>query len=58
LVRDVIASVLKEAKGGLTKEEIVKGVLARRIVKPNTILVNLQNNKYFKKDKEGKYHSL
>ena len=58
VVRDVIASVLKESKGGLSKEEIVKGVLARRIVKPNTILVNLQNNKYFKKDKEGKYHAL
>ena len=58
VVRDVIVSVLKDAKVSLTKEDIVKGVLARRIVKPNTILVNLQNNKYFKKDKEGKYNAV
>lgn len=55
VVRDVITQVLKEEGKALTKEEIVKGVLAKRIVKPNTVLVNLQNNKYFKKDKEGKY---
>ncbi len=55
VVRDVITQVLKEEGKSLSKEDIVKGVLAKRIVKPNTVLVNLQNNKYFKKDKEGKY---
>jgi type I restriction-modification system DNA methylase subunit len=29
--------------------------MRERYVKPNTILVNLQNPKYFKKGKEGKY---
>jgi hypothetical protein len=58
VVRDVIVSVLKESKTPLSKEDIIKGVLSRRIVKPNTILVNLQNSKFFKKDKEGKYTLL
>jgi hypothetical protein len=55
VVRDVIISVLKDAEAPLTKEDIVARVLDRRMVKPNTVFVNLQNNKVFKKDKEGKY---
>lgn len=53
-VRDVIESILKR-DGALTKEEILARVLKERYVKDNTILVNLQNNKYFKKDANGKY---
>jgi hypothetical protein len=49
VVRDVITEVLKEAGRPLPKDEIVKRVLAKRIVKPNTVLVNLQNSKYFRK---------
>ena len=49
VVRDVITEVLKEAGRALSKDEIIKRVLAKRIVKPNTVLVNLQNGKYFKK---------
>lgn len=49
VVRDVIAQVLKEAGKALPKDEIIKRVLAKRIVKPNTVLVNLQNSKFFKK---------
>lgn len=49
VVRDVIIEVLKDAARPLAKDEIVKRVLARRIVKPNTVLVNLQNAKYFRK---------
>lgn len=54
VVRDVIGEVLKK-NGPLTREEIVDKVMRERYVKPNTILVNLQNPKYFKKNKEGKY---
>lgn len=54
VVRDVIAEVIKK-NGPLTREEIVEKVMRERYVKPNTILVNLQNPKYFKKNKEGKY---
>jgi Sigma-70, region 4/HB1, ASXL, restriction endonuclease HTH domain len=49
VVRDVIAEVLKEAGRPLSKEEIIERVLAKRIVKPNTVLVNLQNSKFFRK---------
>ena len=54
VVRDVIAEVIKK-HGALTKEDVVEKVMRERYVKPNTILVNLQNPKYFKKNKEGKY---
>lgn len=49
VVRDVIVEVLKEAGRPLSKEEIVRRVLTKRIVKPNTVLVNLQNVKFFRK---------
>jgi DNA-directed RNA polymerase delta subunit len=55
VVKDVIKKIL-EKHGALTKDEIVDKVLKERYVKENTIVVNLQNQKHFKKDKEGKYH--
>lgn len=55
VVRDVIEELLKK-HGPLTKDEIIDQVLKERYVKENTILVNLQNSKNFKKDREGKYH--
>ncbi len=54
VVRDVIAKIL-EKHGALTKEEIIEKVLRERYVKPNTIIVNLQNSKRFRKDPAGKY---
>lgn len=51
----MIIESLKEAGIPLTKQEIVEKVLAKRIVKVNTVLINLQDTKYFKKDKDGKY---
>lgn len=54
VVRDVIRQVL-EKNGPLTKEEIIDKVMKERYVKENTIVVNLQNPKYFKKDKDGTY---
>jgi DNA-directed RNA polymerase delta subunit len=54
VVKDVIKKVL-EKHGPLTKEEIIDKVMKERYVKENTIMVNLQNQKYFKKDKDGKY---
>lgn len=53
-VRDVILKILK-AYNTLSKEDIMKKVLKERYVKENTILVNLQNTQYFKKDREGNY---
>ncbi len=54
VVKDVIKTVL-EKNGPMTKDEIIKKVLKERYVKENTIMVNLQNPKYFKKSKDGKY---
>ncbi len=54
VVRDVIAEILKK-EGPLTKEDVVERVLKERFLKKNTILVNLQNAKYFKKLPGGKY---
>ena len=48
-VCDVLISALKGAEKGLTKEEIIKIVKAKRLVKDNTIILNLQNKKVFKK---------
>ncbi len=54
VVKDVIKKMI-EKYGPLTKEEIIQKVMKERYVKENTILVNLQNSKFFKKDKDGKY---
>ena len=57
VVKDVIRKII-EKEGPLSKEDIVKRVFKERYVKENTILVNLQNTKYFKKDKAGLYHNV
>jgi hypothetical protein len=54
VVKDVIKAVLSK-NGPLTKEEIIDKVMKERYVKENTILVNLQNPKHFKKNKDGTY---
>jgi len=57
VVKDVIKELIKK-NGPLTKQEIVDRVLKERYVKENTIAVNLQNTRFFKKNKEGKYLSV
>ncbi len=54
VVKDVIQKIL-EKHGPLGRKEVIEKVLKERYVKENTILVNLQNPKYFKKDKDGRY---
>ena len=56
VVKDVIRNVLQK-HGPLTKDEIVEKVMKERYVKENTILVNLQNPKYFKKRSDGRYEN-
>jgi len=56
VVRDVISEIIKK-HGPLTKEEIIEKVLKERYVKENTIMVNLQNPEYFKKDSKGRYNT-
>lgn len=54
IVRDVIKNILRR-EGPLLKDDVIDKVLKERHVKENTILVNLQNSKFFKKDKQGRY---
>lgn len=54
-IKDIILKVLQKNSGPQDKEEIVKEVLAQRLVAKNTVLMNLNNKKYFGKNQEGKY---
>ncbi|MEK7568610.1 MAG: sigma factor-like helix-turn-helix DNA-binding protein [Patescibacteria group bacterium] len=54
VVRDVIAKVLKK-EGPLAKKDIIDRVLKERYVKENTVFVNLQDPKLFKRTKDGRY---
>jgi len=54
-VKDVIFKILKDESKPLTKEEILKKVLSQRLVKENTVLLNLSNKKYFLRNPKGKY---
>ncbi len=54
VVRDVIREALRK-QGPMTRDQIIKEVLKERHVKPGTIVVNLQNQKYFKRGKDGKF---
>jgi len=57
IVRNVIEKVLSD-NGPLSKEEITKKVLKERYVKENTVLVNLQNRNFFRKDEQGNFTLL
>lgn len=57
VVRDVIKEVLKN-NGPLSKDQVLEKVLKERYVKPNTVMVNLQNPKFFKKNKQGMYTAV
>ncbi len=54
VVRDVIKELIKK-NGPMSKDDIIRQVMKERYLKKNTILVNLQNFKYFKKNKNGLY---
>ena len=54
IAREVIRDILKR-EGPLSKEDVIKKVSKERYFKNNTILVNLVNPKYFKKNKSGLY---
>lgn len=57
IVRDVIRKVLLSS-GPLSREEVIKIVMKERYVKENTILINLQNGKFFRKNPDGKYVAI
>lgn len=53
-VVEVIEKLIKK-NGPMTREQVVEAVLKERQVKVNTIIVNLQNPKFFKKNSDGKF---
>ena len=52
-VKDIIFKILKDGGKPLTKEEILEKTLRQRLVKENTVLLNLSNKKYFLKTSQG-----
>ncbi|MFH1451183.1 MAG: sigma factor-like helix-turn-helix DNA-binding protein [bacterium] len=55
VVKDVIARILKVAERPLAKKEIIEEVLKQRLVKENTIALNLSDKNHFIRTPEGKY---
>jgi len=55
VVKNVIKKILG-SEGPLSREDIINKVLKERYVKENTVLVNLQDPRYFKRDSKGKYY--
>jgi len=53
-ITEFIVNLLKK-NGPMAKEEILAKVLDKRLVKENTILINLQNRKLFNRDEQGRY---
>lgn len=54
-VKDVLVDILKGSQKPLTKAQLVAKVLDARIVKENTILLNLQDAKTFARQEDGTY---
>lgn len=52
--REVMARLLKD-HGPLNPEELMKLVLNERLLKKNTVLINLRNRKHFKRLDDGRY---
>lgn len=54
-VKDVLMDILRLARSPMPKVDLVSQVLNNRMVKENTILLNLQDSKVFKKTDDGLY---
>lgn len=54
-IKDIITNVLKNKNEPMHRDEVVKQVLAQRLVAKNTVLMNLNNKKHFDKDSSDKY---
>lgn len=54
-VKDVLVDVLRNSNKPLAKADLVAKVMNARMVKENTILLNLQDSKVFSKKEDGSY---
>lgn len=57
-IKDIISKTLKEKPHLVSKDEIVKEVLAQRLVEKNTVLIKLNDKKFFQKGADGKYFAV
>ncbi len=55
VVKEVISEVLKTSAKPLNKGEIIRRVSQQRMVKENTILLNLNDRSHFFRDSQGRY---
>lgn len=55
VVKDIIIEVLRTSQKPLSANEIVEQVLKQRLVRRNTILLNLRDPKLFTRDDQGRY---
>lgn len=55
VVAEVVEEILRESNVPLSREEIIKKVLAKRMVKKSTIVLSLMNKEKFKKLANGNY---
>lgn len=54
-VREVLERILRDARQPMTRDEVLKKVSGVRSVKPNTVILNLQNRVAFSRTADGKY---
>lgn len=54
-VGDVIERILKDSKEPMTKKEILDAVLAERLVRPTTVVLNLQRSSRAKQLEDGRF---
>ncbi|MCX6722155.1 MAG: HTH domain-containing protein [Candidatus Staskawiczbacteria bacterium] len=54
-IKDIITKVLSGTNQPMHKDEVVKQVLAQRLVAKNTVLMNLNNKTHFDKNSGDKY---
>ncbi len=54
-VKEVLTRIIKENGQPIDKDELIEKVLSQRLVAKNTVLMNLNDKKYFLRDVKGKY---
>lgn len=54
-VKDVLVQVMKENNQPIEKDKLIEKVLSQRLVAKNTVLMNLNDKKYFSRDDKGRY---
>lgn len=55
-VKDVLIEILKNSSRPLNRSALISKVQGARMVKENTIILNLQDSNYFVKNPDGTYH--